>query len=501
MFPWQSIIEIDRGCSVPVYLQVSNTIAIEIQSGRLPAKTRLPSTRSMAELLNLHRKTVTAAYDELYSQGWVDIKPNKGTYVTDLNRIFDSQKIEELITRPHEQANFPHKTFESLGNSFYQKQKILEINDGLPDERLAPVDELAATYRSIIKTRVYRSLLGISDVQGDLKLREVLARYLGETRGLNCDPENILITRGGQMSMFLMANILLDKGDNLVVSQRNFYLANQAFEYNGANLLEVPVDDEGIIVSEVEKICQTTTIKGIFITPHHHHPTTVTCSLERRLHLLELARKYNFAIIEDDYDYDFHYESGPILPLASSDVDGNVLYFGSFSKILSSLIRIGYLVAPKEVIKELKKVKRLFDYPGDSVMERTLAELIREGVIQRYLKKALKTYKIRRDLFCDILERDFPDVFRFQRPSGGMAIWAEILAPFDLTELSEAAFNKRLYIAKGDKYSLLGKRPNHLRIGFAGLNENEIKTALRLLREAADSLKTKKQTILAEYSV
>lgn len=301
--------------------------------------------------------------------------------------------------------------------------------------------------------------------------------------------------------MFLLANILLQKGDNLIVSERNFYLANQAFEFNGANLIEIPCDHDGIMVSEVEKICEKQSIKAIFITPHHHHPTTVTCSLERRMHLLELARKHHFAIIEDDYDYDFHYESGPILPLASSDNQGNVLYFGSFSKILSSLIRIGYVVAPKEVIIELKKVKRLFDYPGDSVMERTLAELIRDGVIQRYLKKALKTYKLRRDLFCEILERDFSKTLKFQKPSGGMAIWAEVMPPYKLSEISDAALKKRLYITKGDKYNLPGKEPNHLRLGFAGLNENEIKTALKLLKEALETLSPQKRAILCDFSV
>ncbi|MDA0195878.1 MAG: PLP-dependent aminotransferase family protein [Bacteroidetes bacterium] len=355
----------------------------------------------------------------------------------------------------------------------------------MPNERLAPVDELAATYRGIIKTRAYRSLLGISDVQDDLKLREVLARYLGETRGLNCDPENILITRGGQMSMFLIASMLLNKGDNLIVGKRNFYLANQVFEYNGANLIEVSSDNEGIDLLAVEKICQSMPIKGIFITPHHHHPTTVTLALERRLHLLELSRKYNFAVIEDDYDYDFHYDCGPILPIASSDCLGNVIYFGSFSKILSSLIRIGYLVAPKEIILELKKVKRLFDYPGDSVMERTLAELIRDGIIQRYLKKALKAYKARRDLFCHILETKFEDLFRFQKPSGGMAIWAEVLKPYSLDKIADAALAKKLYIAHGEKYALKNEKPHHIRLGFAGLNEDEIRSALRILRDVS----------------
>ncbi|MEQ9425897.1 MAG: PLP-dependent aminotransferase family protein [Cyclobacteriaceae bacterium] len=501
MFPWQSIIEVDRTCSVPVYLQVSNTVAKEIQAGRLPAKTRLPSTRAMAEMLQMHRKTVTAAYEELYSQGWVDIKPNKGTFVTDLNRIFESKKLEEIIAKPHVQANFDHKVFDNLNGEFYQRPKMMEINDGLPDERLAPVDELAATYRGIIKTRVYRSLLGISDVQGDIKLREVLAQYLGETRGLNCDADNILITRGGQMSMFLIANILFNKGDNLIVSQRNFYLANQAFNYNGANLIEIPSDQDGIIVSEVEKVCQQNPIKAIFITPHHHHPTTVTCTLERRLHLLELSRRYNFAIIEDDYDYDFHYDSGPILPLASSDCKGNVIYFGSFSKILSSLIRIGYLVAPKDVITELKKVKRLFDYPGDSVMERTLAELIKDGVIPRYLKKALKAYKDRRDLFCQILQDDFSDVFRFTKPSGGMAIWAEVLKPYNLNDLSETAYKKRLFLLKGDKYALPGESPKHIRLGFASLNEKEIVEVLKTLREVANQSIHKPTTIMAEMAV
>jgi len=127
-------------------------------------------------------------------------------------------------------------------------------------------------------------------------------------------------------------------------------------------------------------------------------------------------------------------------------------------------------------------VKRLLDYPGDSVMERTLAELIKEGIIQRYLKKALKTYKARRNLFCHILETKFEDLFRFQKPSGGMAIWAEVLKPYSLSKIADAAFARKLSMAHGEKYALKNEEPNQVRLGSSGLNKEEIRNALKILR-------------------
>ena len=150
------------------------------------------------------------------------------------------------------------------------------------------------------------------------------------------------------MGIYLASQLLFNKKDTVVVGNTNYLTANYTFEEAGATITHIPVDDQGIDTNAMEALCMKTKVKAIYVTSHHHHPTTVTLSAERRMHLLQLAKQYGFAIIEDDYDYDFHYSNAPILPLASNDNYGNVIYIGGFTKIIAPAMRIGYLIAPKD---------------------------------------------------------------------------------------------------------------------------------------------------------
>jgi len=219
-------------------------------------------------------------------------------------------------------------------------------------------------------------------------------------------------------------------------------------------------------------------VKAVYITPHHHFPTTVTLSAERRLHLLELSHKYKFAIIEDDYDYDFHYNSGPILPLASFDQHGSVVYMGSFSKLLAPGIRVGYLVAPRNLVSALCRARRYIDRQGDFVMERALAQLIAEGDFQRHLKKSLRAYRIRRDLFCGELAKKCNEHISFQIPEGGMVVWSKFHPNINLKKLQQYLISKQV-ILDVDREIL--KNHHATRLGFASLNEPEITRATTIL--------------------
>ncbi|MGB0931530.1 MAG: PLP-dependent aminotransferase family protein, partial [Chitinophagales bacterium] len=265
--------------------------------------------------------------------------------------------------------------------------------------------------------------------------------------------------------------------------ETNYYVANRCFKIVGANILKIPVDKDGLVVDAIEPLCLQYAIKAIYVTSHHHHPTTVTLKPERRIQLLALAEKYRFMIIEDDYDYEFHYGNCPVLPLASADRQGLVVYIGSFSKLTAPVFRLGYVIAPQNVIRELVKWRRVVDLQGDAVLELAFAEMMEAGIIRRYLKKALKQYRIRRDVFCDLLQDRLSDVIHFNRPSGGMAVWTKFADRVNLIELSKIAPKYGLFISDGSQHNTPHQNLNSTRLGFATLNEAEIEEAITLLEK------------------
>jgi GntR family transcriptional regulator/MocR family aminotransferase len=264
---------------------------------------------------------------------------------------------------------------------------------------------------------------------------------------------------------------------------------NEVFEQAGAKLALVPVDEHGINVSEIEAICKKKKVKLVYVIPHHHSPTTVTLSADRRMQLLELARKYKFAIVEDDYDYDFHYASSPILPLASVDHYGSVIYVGSFSKTIAPGIRIGFMIAPQNFITQATRFRRLIDRQGEQLLEEAMANLLKNGDISRHLKKANKTYHERRDVLCRLLKEKLDGYISFKIPDGGFAVWVEYLNGLKPQEVAAKAATMGLTISSGTDYFHDHAYPNNgIRMGFASLNLKELEQAVEILARAVKAL-------------
>jgi GntR family transcriptional regulator/MocR family aminotransferase len=447
--PFKNIILLDRLSGTPVYLQVAHKLINAIQRGVLANGAKLPGTRSLAEILEVHRKTVVAAYQELDAQGWIEMRPNKGTYVTysSENRYpgLKNFRAEDLVSYPRE-TGFAFEKSMLLDRPVSVSNVDLEFTDGLPDVRLAPMDKLAKAYSGVLRRKNNRKYLGYSHAEGNMYFREKLAGYLNNTRGLHIKAENILTTRGVQMGIYLASQLLINKGDRVVVADLSYYTANMIFQKAGAHILSVPVDEQGISVDALRMLCETTPIRLLYITPHHHYPTTVTLSAERRMELLGLSVKYGFIILEDDHDYDFHYNSSPVLPLASADRAGMVVYVGSFCKALAPGLRSGYLVAPADLIAELGKFRRIIDRQGDLMMEQALGELLDEGEVQRHIKKAQKVYHQRRDLLETLLNTHLSDYLTFKSPPGGLAFWTEWRKDINLMRVSKACLKRNLHL-------------------------------------------------------
>lgn len=484
--PYQSFITIDRSSEVSVYMQISNQLINAIQRGFLPFGTKLPGTRTLSLNLNVHRNTIVSVYDELLAQGWVESFPNKGTFVIgkDQNKPVQIEKIKKNSLENYPgTTGFSFKTSNILDNPFEHSSCEYIFNDGIPDIRLTQVDQYSRIYTSILKRKAHK--IGQYNQDGSEFFKQHLAQYLNLSRGLPISKNNLLITRSTEMSMYIVSEVLLSEGDTVLVGELSYFSVNMIFQRKGVTINSVSMDEDGIKVDEVRKICEKQDIRMLYITPHHHYPTTVALSAKRRLELLKLAQEYGFIILEDDYDYDFHYDKSPILPLASADTKGMVIYIGSFGKSLVPGFRTGFIVAPENVMAEMRKYLGIIDRQGDILMEHVLGEMIAEGEINRYLKKSLKIYKERRDHFSFLLKEHLYEYIDFKIPSGGLAIWTEWKVPVNLMKLSRKCIQDNLFIPKTLLYQ--NRNLTAMRLGFGNLSFNEMEKAIEILSENVKS--------------
>ena len=483
MLPWKTIIQIKPECENAIYLQIANSIIREMKQGRIGPGIKLPGTRQMSEILNVHRKTLVRAYEELDAQGWIEMRPSQGTFTSkelpEINPRRFSTKTERPKSFP-QQTGYTVKVNDKIREPVLPNRNIIGFHDG-PDVRLIPVDELGRAYKSVLLRHTNLKYLSYVEIAGVQKFRTVLSDYLNSSRGLQTSFENIMVTRGSQMGLYLLSKVLLSKGDTVVVGDPNYYYADHVFLNAGVQLTRVKVDEYGIDVDAIEKICNRKKIKALYITSHHHYPTTVTLIASRRIKLLELAEKFGFIIIEDDYDYDFHYLSSPILPLVSADTKGMVVYIGTLSKTIGPAIRTGYIIAPQNLILELCRVRQLIDTQGDPIMEIALAEMFIEGNIKRHMKKAQNEYHRRRDFLCAYLNQKLSDVIEFKIPDGGLAIWAKFHKSVPLPPLSAKLKEQGLILSNGLIHNNTSVSLNSTRMGFAWMNEQEAENAVNLM--------------------
>jgi len=482
--PYRSFIHIDRESVTAIYLQIANQFIQAIASGYLKAGTKILGSRSLSVLLDVHRNTISAAYDELFAQGWIDIKPNKGSFIAAVLPEVKFKKID-FKTYP-KQTGFSFKKSILLDNPFELSSCDFAFNDGSPDIRLTQIDDLSRIYSSNLKRKSNRSKMGYNQ-EGSEYFKEQLSHYLQLSRGLQISTDNLLITRSVEMSLYIISEILLQKDDIVVVGELSYFSANMIFQKSGSKIMTIPVDEEGINTRVLEQLCQSTSIRMLYLTPHQHYPTTVSLSAQRRMEVLQLAKKYGFILLEDDHTYDFQYDKQPLMPLASNDQDGMVIYVGSFGQSLAPGFRTGFIVAPSNLMIEMRKHLGIIDRQGDILMELALGDMIEEGAIHRHLKKSLKIYRERRDYLAALLTTELAGEIEFQLPSGGLAIWIEWKQPINLMKLSQLAYKNNLFIPRTLLYQM--KNITAMRIGFGHLNFDEMRKAISILKISLKKLK------------
>ncbi|MEO0571625.1 MAG: PLP-dependent aminotransferase family protein [Bacteroidota bacterium] len=468
--PWKLEIYLNFNCETPIYLQIVNAITSAITSGKLLAGSALPGSRKLSNLLQVNRNTVIKALDILIAEGWLVPEKRKGVFVN--SNIPDLQKPAQTNKKPKPD---PVTT------------PLLDIvfDDGIPDSKIAPMEELARSYRRVFNQKSRWKMMGYGCEKGAFEFREALVQMLNFKRGLAIGPENLCITRGSQMAMYLLAQVLFQPGDTVIVENPGYRPAWSVFENFGAKILPIKVDALGLNVDEVERqLKKDASIKAVFVTPHHHYPTTVTLSLERRLQLLKLSNTYGFFIIEDDYDHEFHFSKRPILPISSYQEAQRVIYIGSMSKVVAPALRIGYIATTPNLIERIAQRRKLIDVQGDIIMELAILDLIRSGEVRRHLKRATTYYETKRDVCAALIKSTLSEKFEFRKPNGGLAFWIEAKMDIDILGLREKLLSRGVELIHPSKFS--STSVNGFRLGYASLSKEKFSQGLEKIAQVLD---------------
>ena len=346
---------------------------------------------------------------------------------------------------------------------------------------------ISKAFRHALIEPIRTNKLGYGDPRGALSLRHALSEMLNMERGLNVDIDNICIARGSQMGIFLAARVLANSNQYVVVENLSYPPAREAFRSCGAKILTVGLDQNGINVNELEALCKKYPISAIYVTPHHQFPTTVMMTAERRLKLLMLAEQYQFVIVEDDYDHEFHFHHHPVFPLASSNHAGRVIYVGSLSKVLAPGLRVGYIVASKEIINQCASEVMLIDRQGNSITELAVAELMDSGEIKRHIRRTLKVYSERRNVLIQLLQDELCQFVNFDSPNGGLAIWLRLNEGIDVNKLVQKALLEKVRILPAPMFSESPINIHAIRLGFGSLNTDELTTGIQRLKRALNA--------------
>jgi GntR family transcriptional regulator/MocR family aminotransferase len=490
MKSWSFPVSLEETSELPVYLQIAEAIAADVRRGRLRAGDSLPGSRTLASEIGVHRNTVVAAYRELTAQGWVSARPKGATSIAETMPETSKRRAERREPRPiPSRLAFDISTRAGEPPTPKIKRGAIVLAGGTPDVRLAPTATLARAYRRAMRLQGSALLGYVTDARGNPRLRAAIAEMLASARGLAAREDTVIITRGSQMALDLLARTLVAPGDAVAVEAIGYRPAWGALLRAGAKLVPVPVDERGVDVDHLERTLQTTSIRAIYVTPHHQYPTTTTLAPARRAKLLDLASAHRFAVIEDDYDFEFQYEGRPVLPLASSDTRGVVAYVGTLSKVLAPGLRLGYVAGPAPLLEALARERFYVDRQGDLVTEAAIAELLEDGELQRHVRRMRRVYHARRDVFVAALRRELGTAISLRVPAGGMALWVAVDPSIDVDVWVDRAAEQGAVFLGARNFVFAGEPPPNARLGFAACTEGELEEGARRLAKALPSRK------------
>jgi GntR family transcriptional regulator/MocR family aminotransferase len=488
---WATLFQLPEQPALSLQGRLRLAVVQAILDGRLGAGAPLPSSRELAALLGMSRNTVTSAYLQLMDEGFLEARPRSGVFVAKDAKPLSAQQAEPLSGMGGLPAAAPAwgaRVLRSLVDqpTLFKPDRWRDYPYpfvyGTYDPQLFPTED----FRECCARSLARSQLPhwTPDFETDdvPDLIEQIRTRLCPKRGVFALPSEIMVTVGTQHAYYLLAELLFDRNTRVGLEEPGHPHARNSFSLRQPTWVEVAVDDEGLVVDTLPAL------DYLFVTPSHQSPTTATLSLERRKRLLRKAEQQDVVIIEDDYEAENLYEGTPMPALKSLDKTGRVIYVGSVSKSLSPALRLGYIVAPRGLIKELRAIRHAMVRHPSAFLQHAYALFLSLGHHESHARRVNKAMQERLALAAAALREHLPD-FEFTLPQGGASIWVRAPAWVDASELSLMARSHGVLIEAGDVFFAKPPYPcPYFRLRLSSIPAEQIAAGIRALGLAAAEL-------------
>jgi GntR family transcriptional regulator/MocR family aminotransferase len=476
-----------RNPGVPAYQWLYEAVRSEILSGRLRPGTRLPATRDLARQYGLARGTIVNAFDQLGSEGYIEGNVGSGTFVTRMlpERMLHvaSESDEKPTLHRKRQIRISDYARRAKLFSGYENRPIRAFRANLPALDLFPTDVWTKVTLRCLRKMSTHNLMGC-DPLGHVPLRQAIAEYLSQSRGVRCMRDQVAIVSGVQEAIDLAARLLLNPGDRVCIEDPGYPGAVSAFRANGAKIQPVKVTQEGIDVQRLP----ARRIRLIYITPGHQFATGTTMNLASRLQLLEWAKNAGAVIFEDDYDSEYRYSGRPIPALQGLDDHGLVLYAGSFSKVLFPALRLGYVVIPSRLQPRFEAAVSLTVRHAPLLEQLVLTEFISEGHFGRHLRRMREIYAERLSILLQESRSRLSGLLEISGVEAGLQTAGWLSRGVSGESPAAAAAERQVDVTPISRYSHGGASPQGLQLGFAALENREIRRGVRELAIVLEGL-------------
>ena len=363
-----------------------------------------------------------------------------------------------------------------------QKPEVISFAGGLPAPELFPIEEMKKAATKVLSEKG-AAALQYGPTEGYNPLREKILKRMAKVK-VNATIDNILITSGSQQGLDFAARVFINPGDVIICESPTYLGAINAFKACEPRFVEVPTDDNGMILEELEKaLKENPNAKFIYVIPDFQNPSGKTWSLERRKGLVELANKYNVAIVEDNPYGELRFE-GEILPaLQHFDTEGRVVFLGTFSKILTPGLRLGWICADQEVLSKFIMVKQGADLQSGTSAQMEVDQLLEDYDVEEHIKKIIEVYKRRKDLMIKTMEQEFPEGVTWTNPQGGLFTWVVLPEHLNARELAVKALEKNVAYVPGGAFFPNGGHENTFRVNYSNMSEERIVEGVKRLGE------------------
>ncbi|MCY9077522.1 PLP-dependent aminotransferase family protein [Bacillus inaquosorum] len=479
MSQWQP----SRDSDIPLHRQIEQYMKDKILHGEWAVGTKIPSQRTLADMFQVNRSTVTAAIDELTSQGLLEGRRGGGTKVVNSTwSVLAAEPPLDWSDYVRSGIHHPNSSIIQDINENEPRTDIIRLGTGELSPDLLPADTMRRMFQQI---NPHALSLGYEQPKGNRQLREAVAEHL-KGKQINVSPSAILIVSGALQALQLISIGLLKRGSVILTEKPSYLQSLHVFQSAGMRLRGLPMDEAGIKAGLVSSYRKQYGGQLLYTIPSFHNPTGIVMSEQRRKEIISLSKKEQLPIIEDDAYGDIWFEEKPPQPLKAMDHEGNILYLGTFSKTVSPGLRIGWLVGPEPVIERLADIKMQTDYGSSGLSQWAAAEWLSQGYYEEHLTRIRRVLKQRRDAALHFLKQYAGDIARWRIPAGGFYIWVIFHKTLPISRFFHELLKQQVLVNPGSIYD--GEDRNSIRLSYSYASLADLETGIKAAADTARRL-------------